>query len=272
MRKKYIQFKSLVKRKLQHQGFYLTPEQRSFYQLTDKHKGQKAVIIGMGPSLKVEDLERLSGYTTFACNKIYLAFDQVAWRPDYYSICDLLVAQNNQEAILTADFGNCQPIHAEMIRPYLAAQPRSIYYPWHLSIQDWKANNTIRLQKKIYNGLYSGGFSVVLDQLQLAYAMGFSEVYLIGIDFNFTLGNVTERYSESGQVLESAGEVNHFHKNYRKAGETWTIPRMEEQRTAFEFCENEYRKNGRRLYNASRASMLDVIPKLSFDSVFPPKS
>lgn len=269
MRGHLIRAKNNIINAIREKGFLLSPSQQKLYELTDKHKGEKAVIIGMGPSLKVEDLERFSGFTCFACNKIYLAFDQVAWRPDYYSICDILVAQNNHAAILAADFGDCVPIHAEMNKPYLSGQKNSMYYRWHRSIQHWKKDNRVALSKYIFNGLYGGGFTVIMDQLQLAYAMGFDEVYLVGVDFSFDLGKITDSYSASGQVLTAAGEVNHFHKDYRKEGETWTMPRMEEQRVAFEFLETQYRKNGRLLLNASRQSKLDVIPKVSFDEIFP---
>jgi hypothetical protein len=56
-------------------------------------------VIGNGPSLRPEDLDRLGSEITFASNKIYLVFDQIAWRPSYYSVCDPLVAQNNRETI-----------------------------------------------------------------------------------------------------------------------------------------------------------------------------
>jgi len=53
--------------------------------LTDKHKGEDAVIIGMGPSLKVEDLEKFQKMTSFACNKIYLSYSKTLWRQRWVS-------------------------------------------------------------------------------------------------------------------------------------------------------------------------------------------
>ena len=98
--------------------------------------------------------------------------------------------------------------------------------------------------------------------------MGFKEVYLIGIDFNFTLGKVTNINSVSGQIIESEGESNHFHKDYRKPGETWTMPMLEEQTIAFYFAEYQYSNNGRKLLNASRITKLTSIPLVNFDDVF----
>ena len=58
--------------------------------LKDKHQGKRAFIIGNGSSLRISDLDRLTGEITFACNKIYLAFDQTQWRPTYYVAGDRL--------------------------------------------------------------------------------------------------------------------------------------------------------------------------------------
>jgi hypothetical protein len=264
-----LRIKEIIRKKLRENGFLLSKDELFFYKIKDIHKGEKAVIIGMGPSLKISDLERLKGYTCFACNKIYLAFGETNWRPDYYSICDILVAQNNHKDIFNTNFGSTIAIHFEIVRPILKTNSKTFYYNCKRSLQNWKKDTTIQLSDLKGGTLYSGGCSVILDQLQIAYAMGFSEVYLLGIDFSFTLGNVKNEVCESGQIIESAGEVNHFHKDYRKVGEKWTMPMMEEQRNAFEFCESQFSKTGRKLLNASRNTMLDVIPKVDFDQAFP---
>lgn len=67
--------------------------------LKNKHKGQRCFIVGSGPSLKVDDLNKLKDEVTFACNKIYLAFNDTSWRPTYYSVYDVLVAENNKSEI-----------------------------------------------------------------------------------------------------------------------------------------------------------------------------
>ena len=108
-----------------------------------------------------------------------------------------------------------------------------------------------------------------MDQIQLAYAMGCSEVFLVGVDFSFQGGSRTGQTCESGDVLKSEGERNHFHPEYRKPGETWTVPRLKEQEHAFKFCRAAFERSGRRLYNASRNTALTVLERVSFDDVFP---
>ncbi|WPJ94698.1 6-hydroxymethylpterin diphosphokinase MptE-like protein [Coraliomargarita algicola] len=238
--------------------------------LDNHHQGQKAVIIGMGPSLQTADLERLRNFTTFACNKIYLCFPETNWRPDYYSVNDVHVARNNQEEILNADFGkNCQTLHSCIVANELGSHQNPIVYHYFRNFKHLQAQPKPGFTKSLQMGIRSGGCSICIDQIQLAYLMGFTEVYLIGIDFSFDVKpqTITEE-SESGKVLKAAGEQNHFHKNYRKPGEKWTVPKLEEQRQAFAQCRSIFEASGRKLLNASRHSQLDALEQVDFDQIF----
>ena len=236
--------------------------------LTDKHKGEDAVIIGMGPSLKVEDLEKFQKMASFACNKIYLAFNQVRWRPNYYSICDILVAENNIKDIISADFGSAQPLHQSVTWPILQIQKGALCYHYNGTMENWSSDKPADLRRDLTNGVLGGGYSVVLEQIQLAYAMGFRRVFLVGIDFNFTQGQKTGFRNASGEVLVSSGEQNHFHPNYRTKGETWTVPLLAEQALAYAYCRAAFEKEGRILVNASRQSALTELERVDFERIF----
>jgi len=74
----------------------LSKRLKSYYQLSNLcniHKDSRAFIIGSGPGLRIEDLDKLKNEITFACNKIYLAFEKTDWRPNYLSVTDNLVAK-----------------------------------------------------------------------------------------------------------------------------------------------------------------------------------
>lgn len=53
------------------------------------HEGERAFILGNGPSLNKIDLEKLDNEITFAVNKINLIFDETNWRPTYYVFDDI---------------------------------------------------------------------------------------------------------------------------------------------------------------------------------------
>ena len=54
--------------------------------LNDVHRGQDALIFGNGPSLQETPLDLLMPENVaFATGKIHLLYDEVEWRPDYYT-------------------------------------------------------------------------------------------------------------------------------------------------------------------------------------------
>lgn len=257
-----------IRRSLARRGLAITTNDRRLKALEGRHARRRAFLLGMGPSLKLDDILMLKQEITFSCNKIYLAFEQTDWRPSYYSICDVLVANNNREQILEADFGGAVPIHDKLVRPILGAQRGACFYDRSgIRLDAPEHDAPPKLPGGMVGGLHSHGYSVVMDMIQLAWGMGVREIILLGIDFSFDLGKQTGRQSVSGEVLKSEGEVNHFHPDYRKPGETWTMPRMEEQRRAFDYCRTAIEAGGGRLLNASRQTKLDVVPRVALEEV-----
>jgi hypothetical protein len=217
----------------------------------------------MGPSLRLEDLELLQNEITFGCNKVYLAFENIAWRPTYYTVSDIHVAENNYENI---DNLNLFKIFPNCVKPFFPAPKYPILWlrePKH-PMQDGR--HKIVFSRDICRGVY-GGWTVIYVQLQLAFSMGIREVYLIGIDFSFTIPEVSGEQGPYGDVLISEGEINHFHPDYRKPGERWSVPQLDRQRDAFIFAKNVFEEHGGVIYNASRETALDVFPRVDLDLV-----
>jgi len=228
------------------------------------HRGRHAFILGMGPSLKVEDLDKLQGEITFACNKIFLAFSETAWRPTYYSVLDVLVAENNAKQI---DALPLTKFFSRSCRPYFG-KDSAMWLTELGSPVNASGERQYSFSEDVAAGVY-GGFTVIYLQLQLAWYMGIREVYLLGLDFNFQFSE-TDRTGENckhGEVLMSQGEINHFHRDYRKKGETWTVPQLEKQRAAFQKARDFFEMNGGKIYNASRKTKLDVFERVPFDKI-----
>jgi hypothetical protein len=228
----------------------------------NKHWGKRCFIIGNGPSLKIADLDQLKGEITFACNKIYLAFDQTDWRPTYYSVLDVLVAENNKDKINGLNL--CKVFH-EYVRPYMKGADDII---WLHGLPDpvGDGNQEGKFSTDALKGVY-GGWTVLYPQIQLAFYMGIRTIYLIGVDFSFIVPERTGRTCASGDILEHQGEVNHFHPEYRKPGETWTVPLLDLQYKAFLSARKTFEANGGVIINASRKTALDVFPCADFDTV-----
>ena len=257
--KRYL---SNIHRLLRAQGISVTANDRRVAALKGRHQGRRCFIIGGGPSLKIEDLDRLSGELTFACNKIYLAFDETEWRPTYYSVLDVLVAENNKDVIRKLDL--CKIFH-EDVKPFFPEAEDTI---WLKRIPEpFVGDDRVgSFSTNAFEGVY-GGWTVIFPQIQLAFYMGIREIYLIGVDFSFDVPPPTGRECAHGEILEHQGELNHFHPEYRKLGETWTMPQLDLQYKAYLAAKKEIEINGGRIMNASRKTALDVFPLVDFDSI-----
>jgi 6-hydroxymethylpterin diphosphokinase MptE-like protein len=251
-------------------GCPVTRSDREIVRLKRAHAGRRAFIIGNGPSLSVQDLDRLHNQITFASNKIYLAFSDTSWRPTYYFVTDLLVAQHNASVIGRLPL---KKFMVEDVRPAFKYDD-SIIWLHDLKrnevIADRSTGETIGIRSHFSNDILIGvdpGWSVIYTQLQVAFYMGVSEVVLIGVDFSFSVPQRRVQTNAFGYevVIESEGERNHFHPDYRKPGELWSLPQLECQKWSFEAARNHYESCGRRILNASRRTALDVFERADFD-------
>jgi hypothetical protein len=233
--------------------------------LKDRHKGERCVLVGMGPSLRMEDLERLKNCVTFGCNQVFKAYAETTWRPTYYTVSDSVVAETYKEKILAVD---SIKIFTDGVK-HLIGETNEILWIHMRPTCFSEDSSSLAFSKNLVDGIAPGGATVIYDQLQIAYYMGFREVILVGIDFNYENFALIDEHSQQGQLAENKNEGNHFIKNYYKPGEKMNVPKVELQRNAFQKASQVYAESGRKLINASRKTKLDVIERGDFDELFP---
>jgi uncharacterized Rossmann fold enzyme len=231
--------------------------------LKNAHAGKRCFIIGNGPSLRLDDLERLRHEVTFAANKIYLAFDRTDWRPTYYTVTDVITAQYHRDRIaalpLTKIFNRCV----------------ASFFPQATDIVWFDADPAAFADGEVVGPGFSDdllrgswpGFSVTFDQLQLACHMGFQEIYLLGVDFDYAMAGPTVGRCDHGEILAYAGESNYFLPEYRQQGEPWTRPAFERMAAAYREARRCCDAAGRQVRNASRRSRLDAFERADFDAL-----
>jgi len=230
----------------------------------DKFKGRRAFIVATGPSLRIEDLNYLKHEITLSCNKIFLAFKETEWRPTFYSIIDRLVAEELHETI--AEIPSIK-IFSSVGKSFYS-EHRDIYWLNDLPSPIVDGKRQSQFSKDLNIGTY-GGYSVVYTLMQIAYYIGISELYLIGLDFKFTKSKDTGMRTAANEViLKQATELNHFHSDYRPKNTCWTEPRLDIQYDAFICAKKAFEDNGRKILNASRQSALDVYQRIDFGKLF----
>jgi hypothetical protein len=253
------------------------------------HSGERCFIMGNGPSLNKMDLNKLEGETVFGCNNIFLLFDKIAWRPTYYACVDSRVLPDRADDIdrmlmetpsITAFFPAEIVEHAEENR-----------FPTRTIIPPMEGRYYFRERANSLNNLPYSMFSIDVDDhivqpytvvitlIQIAAYMGFSEIYLIGCDTNYSvpedaLKEGTTADGRHGLALTSTSDndSNHFDPTYFGAGRKWHDPQTDKMIMQHGYAREACELLGADVYNATVGGMLEVYLRRDFDSLFDSKS
>ena len=219
-----------------------------------KYQGKRCFVIGTGPSLRVEDLERLSGEYTFGMNSLLRLYSKTDWRPVFYFVGDFdLFAPG--EAFYRKKLENVcekQLFLSHPIRKMQAADDAA-YVP--VSWLDHRVNYgslSFRYEPDLVGyGIYDA-YTIANYTIELAAYMGFTEIYLLGIDCNY-----------SGPV-KHAGETEEDEKKNTKEDYQKTEYCMMK---SYEYIKSVMDSRGIHVYNASRGGKLKVFPQVDLDQV-----
>jgi hypothetical protein len=239
----------------------IRPDFSKLHELKNKHKGQRCIIIGNGPSLNQTDFNLLKEQTTFGVNGIFYADDRLPQPLSYYVVEDTKVFEENTEAILEYGRGCGEIILPTLYKENVPNPDEVTFFRMNGGFYRKQDPNFCRprFSTDAAEVLYCGQ-SVTYINLQLAYWMGFTEVGLIGMDFSYTLppGTVVK-----GNLYESQeDDPNHFDPRYFGAGKTWKNPYLNRVAANYELAKAMYEADGRIIYNCTVGGKLEVFERL----------
>lgn len=227
-----------------------------FRSLEGVHRGRRGFVIGNGPSLRMEDLERLQGEICIASNKIYLAFEKTAWRPTYHTVMDPIVIGK-----IGAKLGDhIASTHAPEALVD-AIDPRCrVHGLRYLGVVEGDPRERVCFSDNVGLGVY-GGFTVTFENLQLARHLGLDPVYLLGCDHYYS----GESNVKPADLTTHSGSATHFVPNYREPGEVSYAAPIREMTLAYQHAAEYARRQGWNLSNATRGGFLEVFPRTDLD-------
>lgn len=213
----------------------------------NKHEGEKCFILGNGPSLKKMDFSKLDGCINFGLNNIFLMYEVQHLDISYHlSINELVINQS---------IDNFSKLGCPSFLSYGSMYKKHDHSENFLYLY---CGGPFTFSGDISWPIHEG-YTVTFIALQLAYYMGFKEVYLIGVDHSFKYcGKPNEM-----QYLEG-DDPNHFNSSYF-ANRLWQLPDLEASELAYHHANFFYRRDGRVIYDATIDGNLDVFPKISFE-------
>lgn len=226
------------------------------------YKGKRCFLIGNGPSLSPSDLDKLyeNEEICFACNKINLIFPKTKWRPNYYAMSDgtgMLMLKDTLDEIDCVKF---IADYYEMDKKY-EVSGKNVEY---LHYQFGGMYNHPGFSFDPTNYTCEGGTALYDICLQMAVYMGFSDIYLLGVD-NTIMEGENDHFDESyfsDDVRKEYEEIRQINAIDEKDDVYNQINRC------FEVAQYYMQRGYFNIYNATRGGKLNVLERVNFDELF----
>lgn len=215
------------------------PENVSWADYRDKHKGETGLIIGNGPSLNDVPLEFLKKYPSFGTNRIYLL---EGFTPTYYCSVNPLVISQFTEDIAKIEAPKFLPAS----------------YCFDDTCLPLNSSGVVVFSQDASSWVYEG-HTVTFVCMQLAYYMGFDTVLLVGVDHSFKYEGAPNQ-----EMTLDGNDLNHFHPDYFK-GRKWNNPDLERSERAYKLARAMYEAHNKRIINLTPNTKETVFEKGSIN-------
>lgn len=220
--------------------------------LKDSKVGERCFIVGNGPSLTVEQLEKIKKEDSFGANRIYKLFEKTEWRPKFYVIQDKYdntkgVYENlDVEYLFVSDF---------YWKEHGMSNPNALCY--HIN-RTLRQTNKLPFSEECSEYIQTAA-TVTYTMIQLACYMGYSEIYMIGMDH--TYANVT---NDKGVIIQKNDVKNHIFEDEHPGEVVANISYMEDAyRAAKAYCDS----HGVKIFNATIGGALEIFERIDFWSI-----
>lgn len=234
--------------------------------LKNIHNGERCFIIGNGPSLNKIDLDKLRSEFTFGVNSIFYKTVETGFFPTYFVVEDTHVMKDNV-AEINAYKGPALKFFPSLYKRYISNRDRVLFFNMNRGFYEKKSPNhgVPRFSTDISEKIYCGQ-SVTMINLQIAFFMGFKEVYLIGMDFSYKIPN--NAIVNGNSILSTDDDPNHFHPDYFGKGKSWHDPQLDRVLLNYRFMKLIYEANDRKIYNATVGGELEEFERVEINSLF----
>jgi len=240
--------------------------------LQNVHAGKRCFIVGTGSSIKKQDLKLLKNELCIGLNEFFLHEDYREIKPKYLAFSGFgihnvptekhLVWYKNYEQTLN---GISTPLinicDYNFIRKNQLLENSGVKFMNYLNSFDKLSENGIDAT----NDLYASS-SVSVMALQLAIYMGFSEIFLVGFDHDWLLRmfdkQPTHFYNHDKSII---------YKGHNEVEGITVLSELTSNANLFSnytFLKSFADKKNIRIFNATEGGMLDVFPRVHFQSIF----
>jgi hypothetical protein len=246
--------RSLVRQSSQQEDFLLWYAKYGSWipKFRNRYAGEDCFLLANGPSLNDVDFNRINKYHLIGLNKIFLLFDRAKLDLTFHVAINSLVIQQSWKefqklgcpSFLSYREALACPISSKNIHLFLTerqCEPRFSH---------------------VYDEPVWEGWTVTYAALQLAYYMGFKNVFIVGMDHNFkSIGKPNEEQEMAGQ------DPNHFDPRYF-ANAQWHLPDLEGSEMGYRLAHFAFDRSGRGVFDATEKGKCKIFKRLTLEDAF----
>lgn len=247
--------------------FYKTTDSEKWADLKGKYVGKRAFLIGNGPSLNKTPLYLLDGEFCLCFNRFSIMTERLQWRPEFYMCTDDLLlldlAKEFDKILDGCNYCFIPKIHNTGKLIFKKIKDHSKIY--------WMKYNFGRNFSKELPIVYPGG-SCIYEGMQALNYLGFSEIYLIGVDMNYQIHTSTTRLNNhsSDIISNKDDDPNHFDPRYFGKGRSYHQPEkyiIDNILESLEFIGERQHDFGTNIINSGIDSKVTCFPRTNLNEV-----
>ncbi len=220
-------------------------------EICSRRSSKRCFIVGNGPSLTPADLDSIADEDSFAANHIFNIYEKTLWRPTFYVIQDRYTKLDRSLNLIECEYmflGSYFLRKNNFIIPsnaYPFFDRRDIGNRKYLSFSD-------DIKKYV-----SVNYTVTYSMMQIAVALGYSEIYLLGIDHFYSIET-----NEKGAVVRRNSVKNHAYDDKQEV--VANVQGMElAYRSARLYADQSVNI---KIMNATRGGHLEVFERVSLEA------
>lgn len=228
---------------------YFSPKLIEFKNI---YKGESCFIIGLGPSLRADDLTLLyqNQIISFSVNDIVKLYKETKWRPEYYVMTDKYA------------FEEPELMHPEQLCKKNAFLTEAQEKFWsenssEKNIKFHRRQNLPDMEEELFSEdvakVCGNGGTCIYICLQIAVYMGFTNIYLLGMD----LVDLT-------QGVNRTPTYKHFYDEKESKARLWLDYILKGYKAARKYAD----LHSIHIYNATRGGYLEIFDRVDFDTLF----
>ena len=245
--------------------------------LKNKHLGERCFILASGPSINKQDLTLLENEYTIAVSQFFLHPQIENIKPKYHCFAPQHEPFNNSTNKII--FDNYISNYKFPVKSYIGCTNFEFsYYNFLKNNQQYNVDaefidyskgcqlDETNFQDENVWDITKNPFSprtVIYTAIQVAYFLGFKEIYLLGVDHDY----LNELYREG----------HHFYKEEKSFSDSEHLEQFSKERwfEEYYFRWKQYRlmkefliSKGVKVFNATEGGMLDVFPRANYKDLF----